>query len=212
MTQNDQLGNLGQIFQAQPDHVSDTDLKVPIYNVWTPEAPILDNLLYAYTEPLDTVFDAFAGDGSTIDVCKRRLRRYYVSDSTPTPEREHEIRHHDIPTGLPSVPRWEGVKLAYLNPPKEFYAILPSLIADVASKLQSGSHIALVIEPSQWDTDENHTYVDHLWNLAPQVNLPLVQRIQAPRDESVCTPEMVTWAQENREWLVLSREIVVWGV
>jgi DNA modification methylase len=37
----------------------------------------VDNLLYFYTHPLDVVVDPFAGGGSTIDICKKRLRRYW---------------------------------------------------------------------------------------------------------------------------------------
>jgi site-specific DNA-adenine methylase len=43
----------------------------------------LDNLLYLYTQPFDIVVDPFAGGGSTIDVCKKRFRRYWVSDRKP---------------------------------------------------------------------------------------------------------------------------------
>jgi len=53
---------------------------------------ILDNLLYYYTQPLDVVFDPFAGGGMTIDVCQQRQRRYYVSDLTPSPARLPEQR------------------------------------------------------------------------------------------------------------------------
>ena len=76
----------------------------PIYNVWTfgkktnevshfgnSEQRILDNLLYLYTEPFDIVLDVFGGGGSTIDVCKNRLRRYWISDRKPIIERENEM-------------------------------------------------------------------------------------------------------------------------
>jgi len=65
----------------------------PLYNVWkqqdksndvghfgNSEASFTDRLLYLYTEPFDIVVDPFAGGGATIDVCKRRLRRYWASD------------------------------------------------------------------------------------------------------------------------------------
>ena len=76
---------------------------------------VVDNLLYSFTEPFDVVFDPFGGGGSTIDVCRDRLRRYYVSDLNPIPAREHDIRKHDITTGLPKdlpVPDF-----VYLDPP-----------------------------------------------------------------------------------------------
>lgn len=47
----------------------------------------MDNLLYLYTEPFDVVVDPFAGGGSTIDVCRKRFRRYWVSDRKPIVER-----------------------------------------------------------------------------------------------------------------------------
>jgi hypothetical protein len=61
------------------------------------------------------VFDPFAGGGMTIDVCLARKRRYYVSDLSPIPAREQDIRAHDITTGLPRdlpVP-----DLVFLDPP-----------------------------------------------------------------------------------------------
>ncbi len=66
-----------------------TDFTPPIYSVWkvqnksnttnhfgNSEAARVDNLLYLYTNPFDIVVDPFAGGGSTIDVCKKRFRRY----------------------------------------------------------------------------------------------------------------------------------------
>ena len=79
--------------------------KPPLYNVWKEQhkanrsghsgnthSTWVGNLLWLYTDPFDVVCDPFAGGGSTIDVCKKRFRRYYVSDLTPIVERESEIR------------------------------------------------------------------------------------------------------------------------
>ena len=60
----------------------------------------VDNLLYFYTQPFEIVVDPFAGSGSTIDVCQKRLRRYWVSDRKPIPERAHEIRLWDMTEGF----------------------------------------------------------------------------------------------------------------
>lgn len=92
---------------------ADEGFKPPLYNVWkykekttdgyhfgNSEKSIVDNLIYLYTEPFDIIVDPFAGGGSTIDRCKERSRRYYVSDLTPIPARQ-DIRQHDITTGLP---------------------------------------------------------------------------------------------------------------
>ncbi len=107
-----------------------TDFTPPLYNVWkqqekTPgsghfgnsEVRWVDNLLYLYTQPLDVVVDPFAGGGSTIDICKKRFRRYWASDRKPVPERAAQIREHDVTGGLPPLARWQDVKLVYLDPP-----------------------------------------------------------------------------------------------
>jgi len=103
------------------------DFQQQVYDIWNfgkstnevkhpgnvpPE--ILDNLLYYYTKPFDVVFDPFGGGGMTIDVCKKRLRRYFVSDLNPIEARKHEIRQHDITGGLPNMP---VPNLVFLDPP-----------------------------------------------------------------------------------------------
>lgn len=76
---------------------------------------IVENLLWAYTEPGDIVFDPFVGGGTTIDVAKRMGRRVWGSDrkpSTPT----LPIHEHDITTGWPDdAPK--RVDLILLDPP-----------------------------------------------------------------------------------------------
>ena len=109
----------------------DQDFKPPLYNVWNfgkvsnevshfgnSEQRIVDNLLYLYTNPLDIVLDPFAGGGSTIDVCLKRSRRYYVSDRKPIPARADQIRPLDVVQSLPDLGnRWSEVSLTYLDPP-----------------------------------------------------------------------------------------------
>lgn len=177
-----QNGHLSDLQQINANFMQ--DFEPPIYNVWAfgkktnevahfgnSEQRILDNLLYLYTDIYDIVVDPFAGGGSTIDVCKKRLRRYYVSDRKPIVEREKEIRNHDITQGLPPVPRWQDVKLVYLDPPywkqaegqyssdptdlanmdiEKFHKSLIDLINGFAKKLKEGSIIALLIQPTQF--------------------------------------------------------------
>ena len=114
-------------FRTDPDFA---DIDRPLYDVWKAkkssnttkhpgqtEALFTDWLLYLYTKPGEMVVDPFAGGGTTIDVCKRRFRRYFVSDSTPIPAREADIRQHDITTGVLKPPQWNDVALVYLDPP-----------------------------------------------------------------------------------------------
>lgn len=123
---------------ASAMHESDFD--PPTYNIWkqqeksnavghfgNSEQRWLDNLLYLYTKPLDIVIDPFAGGGSTIDVCKKRWRRYWAGDRRPKVSRDADnelggIRKHDLVSEssvvIPDLRgRWENVRLVYLDPP-----------------------------------------------------------------------------------------------
>ena len=213
-------GHLSEIHKTFAFFQTDLDTKKeeftrPVYNVWTfakktnevshfgnSEQRILDNLLYLYTKPFDIVVDPFAGGGSTIDVCRKRLRRYYVSDRKPIPEREKEIRKWDITEGLLPIPRWQDVRLVYLDPPywkqsegkysndaadlanmelNDFHKTLISLINGFAKKLKNDSVIALLIQPTQWNAP-NKDFTDHCLEIVKAVNsrLQLENRISCP--------------------------------
>ena len=222
----------------------DSDFDRPLYNVWTfakksnsvghfgnSEQRIVENLLYLYTNPFDIVCDPFGGGGSTIDVCKKRLRRYFVSDRKPIVEREKEIRLHDIKDGLPKPPQWKDVKLVYLDPPywkqaenqysqdaddlanmpiEQFRKTLSGLVKSYASKL-TDAYIALIIQPTQWKS-ENKEFTDHIAHLLRDVDLPLETRISAPYSTEQYNAQQVEWAKKNKKLLVISREILVWRV
>lgn len=222
-----------------------TGFEVSIYNIWrqqekTPgsahfgnsEVRWLDNLLYLYTQPFDVVCDPFAGGGSTIDLCRKRFRRYFVSDRKPIVEREQEIRRHDLTEGLPKVPRWKDVKLVFLDPPywlqaagqysadptdlanmelEEFHGRLAGLITDYGRKLSAGSHLALMIQPTQWKAPQRE-FQDHVLEVARRVQLPITMRYSAPYESQQCNAQMVEWAKSHRQCLVLTREVIVWKV
>ena len=234
---------------------SEPDWTPPIYNIWkqqtktsgsthfgNSEVGFVDNLLYLYTEPFDVVVDPFAGGGSTIDLCKRRSRRYFVSDRKPIVERESEIRMHDMTLddgaiAMPSVPRWKDVSLVYLDPPywiqaagkysqddtdlanmplDKFNAALAGVVKGFATKLKQSrrdqpAYIALIIQPTQWKADDKQ-FTDHVGDMLRAVNLPVEMRFSVPYESQQYTPQMVTWAKDNRRCLVLTREIVVWRV
>ena len=223
------------------------DFPIPLYNVWTwtrktteldhpgnSGVGIVEWLLYLYTQPFDVVLDFFAGSGSTIDVCKKRLRRYWVSDRTPSPARQSEIRQWDITEGLPPFrKRWSDVALVYLDPPywkqmyercskdpedlanmdlEAFTATLAGLIRSCAEKLRPGAHIAMLMQPTQWHAPE-HQFTDHVIQIINAVGnktLTVENRISCPYSTERCTPHMVEWAKANKKVLVLSRELVIW--
>ena len=230
--------------------VNPPNFEPPIYNVWkqqaktnavshfgNSEARWVENLLYLYTEPAGIVVDPFGGGGSTIDVCKKWNRRYYVSDRKPIVAREHEIRLHDLTTGLPSVPRWKDVDLVYLDPPywkqaegqysddptdlanmplEEFNKELAGIINEFGKKLKASArttpqHIALIIQPTQWKAPERQ-FTDHIGDMLRLVKLPVDMRYSVPYESQQCTAQMVEWAKAAKRCLVLTREIIVWRV
>lgn len=232
----------GKTCTAQ-DFPNSSDFEHPLYNVWkqqvkTPgvthpgntEPRWLENLLYLYTRPGDIVVDPFAGGGSTIDVCRKRGRRYFVSDRKPIVAREHEIRRHDLVTdGMPKVPRWKDVRLVYLDPPywaqaageysddpsdlgnmplDEFTSSLADIIRGFARKV-TDAHIALVMQPTQWRAPDRQ-FTDHVLDMARAIKLPVTMRYSVPYESQQCTAQMVEWAKANRRCLVLTREIIVW--
>ncbi len=220
----------------------------PLYNVWkqqdktnpvghfgNSEASFTDRLLYLYTEPFDIVVDPFAGGGATIDVCKRRLRRYWVSDRLPIIERR-DIRQHDIVDGTPSLhKRWPDVALLFLDPPywkqaegqysqddndlanmplDMFYERLSEFTLACAAKMRPGSTVAMLMQPTQWKADDRQV-VDHVVDLLARLTgdrLRLDMRISCPYESQQCNAQQVKWAKENRRILVLTREILVWKV
>ncbi len=245
---NKSFGDFGKVAdlpktdQANAEHAVDFD--IPIYNVWkqqtksegsshfgNSEVRWVDNLLYLYTNPFDVVLDPFAGGGSTIDICKKRLRRYFVSDRKPIVEREKEIRKHDLKEGPLKPPQWKDVKLVYLDPPywiqaqgqysndaddlgnqsiEEFTANLSKIISDYSKKL-TDAYVALIIQPTQWKAPERK-FVDHIGDMLRSVKLPVEMRYSVPYESQQCNAQMVEWSKENKRCLVLTREIVVWRV
>ena len=232
------LDKLNKLDKNNAEYVNDTWYP---YNIWTKakktnavshpgntETEWLDRLVWGYTKPFDVVCDPFGGGGSTIDVCKRRMRRYMVSDIEPIPARESEIRKHDVTEGALKPPKWGDVKLVYLDPPywiqqeygngetdlssmslDAFHDALAATIKAYSSKVSAGCKIALIIQPTQWKAPDRK-FTDHTAAMLKRIKMPIVQRIQAPYQSEQCLPQMVNWAKENREWLVLSREITIW--
>jgi DNA-binding CsgD family transcriptional regulator len=219
----------------------------PLYNVWRLakrsdnniihfgdcEQSLIENLLYLYTEPFEITLDPFSGGGATIDACKRRLRRYWVSDRKPIPERIGEIRKLDIVKDLPPLnKRWSEVSLTFLDPPywrqaagkyssdpedlanmslRKFTSSIASVINRIGAKQTKGV-IALLIQPTQWLSDDKRV-VDHVCDIISAVgstHVTLENRISCPYQAEQYTPAQVEWARVNKQLLVLTRELVVW--
>lgn len=241
------LDNWQKVAQTS-SRFDDADWKPQLYNIWNfaklsnstghfgnTEQGIVDQLLYMYTEPFDIVVDPFGGGGSTIDVCKKRLRRYWVSDRLPIPER-NDIRQAEIADGPPALhKRWQDVSLMYLDPPywkqaenqyskdandlanmelDQFYETLVGFVQDCAAKMRTGAHIALIIQPTQW-LAKGRVPIDHVFDLVDRTTgrkLKYVHRIICPYSSEQYNAQQVNWAKENRTVLTLNRELIVWEV
>jgi hypothetical protein len=224
---------------------SDAEFQPPIYNVWAlgkktnetshfgnTEQRFVENLLWLYTEPGDIVVDPFGGGGSTLDVCKVRGRRCFISDRKPKPGMEDKLRTMDVCNELPPLhKRWSDVSLTYLDPPywrqaageysddaedlanmplEQFTESMVSIVKRVAAK-QSKGVIALIIQPTQWKAPDRQ-FIDHVGDMLRLVKLPVDMRFSVPYESQQCNAQMVDWAKANKRCLVLTRELIVWRV
>jgi DNA modification methylase len=192
---------------------------------------ILDNLLYYYTEPFCVVFDPFAGGGMTIDVCKNRLRRYYVSDLSPIPARGNEIRQWDITQGFPDdlpvpdlvfldPPYWKQAKGKYSGSPNdlsnmELEAFLETIgnIAKWTKRKWRDSRpngkLAIIIGILK----EDGKFIDLPFFCYQVIEkyLKMDVRIQVPYSTEIHGGAFVNLAKERKEMLYLSRDLMIFG-
>jgi len=186
----------------------------------------MENLLYYHTEPLDIVFDPFGGGGTTVDVCKRMHRRYYVSDRKVIPGRESDIREHDIANGLPE--DLQKPNLVFLDPPYwkqavnkysedsedlgnmtlEEYNLSMQKLFDALSD-RKVERIAVVISPTQYPND--FEWVDHTYDFDKMLkNYSIEIRYILPYSTEQYNGTMVNKAKERNKCLSLNRDLVVW--
>jgi len=229
-TQNSILGNMGK------------DFKPLVYSIWnTPKgddntnhfgafpAIFMENLLHYHTQPLDIVFDPFGGGGTTVDVCKRMFRRYYVSDRKVKPGRENDIREHDISNGLPDdlpkpafvfldPPYWKQAQDKYSKDSEDlgnmtldsFNNSMSSLLNEL--KLRKIKNIAIVIQPTSYSNDFN--LVDHSFDFYDMLKdkYKIVARYILPYSTQQYNAQMVEKAKEKNIALVTHRDLIVYEV
>ncbi|KKW13319.1 MAG: ParB domain protein nuclease [Candidatus Gottesmanbacteria bacterium GW2011_GWB1_49_7] len=242
-TVSDFLREISEKFRGNDTDIF-RDFKPQVYKLWNfakatnevkhfgnipPE--ILDNLLYYYTQPLDVVFDPFAGGGMTIDVCTARARRYYVSDLTPIPARAEAIREWDLTQGLPldlPVPDFVFLDPPYWKQAEQRYSQKPTDLAnmDLAGFLKSIGEIAKAVK-RKWNSSrpngrlaliigewkEEGRFVDLAFQSYTAITkyLSCYNRIQVPYSTEVHGGAYVKQAQENKETLYLCRDLMIFG-
>lgn len=243
-TQEDYHGKDNSIFRDFEEQDDDeTKSHRRVYSVWNfakatnevkhfgnipPE--IIDNLIFLYTQPFDVVFDPFGGGGSTIDMCLKRKRRYYVTDLTPIPARD-DIRQHDITTGLPKdlpvpdfvfldPPYWQQAKHKYSKDEtdlgnvdlKTFLTTIGNIARDVKRKWsgqdkRKHGYLSLIIGP--WKEDGAKVDLALLCYERISKYLPLCERIIVPYSTEVHGGAYVNKAKEAKQILYLHRDLMV---
>ncbi len=192
---------------------------------------ITENLLYAYTEPFDVVFDPFGGGGATIDACKKWNRRYFVSDIQPVEiSLQKGMRTHDITTGLPEglprpklvfldPPYWKQAKGQYTDKPTDlsnmelpaFYQQFEILFKLLKAKIVDGGYVAFIIQNTQWLNDNKKTepHSHKIWNCAEKAGFTFETLIHVPYSSEQYNAQQVNYAKENKIFLGINRELVV---
>lgn len=188
---------------------------------------VIENLLWYFTEPGQTVVDLFAGSGTTLEVAKRMARRVWGSDIRGAHYAPYlPIHQHDATTGWPSgAPK--RADLVFLDPPywqqaAGRYSAEPGELAEmdleqfaaawatvVEAAVDHAARVAYVISPTQL---EDGSVVDHATAmLAPfaDAGWHVERRIIVPYSTQQATGQQVTWARENRRMLKLYRDLVV---
>lgn len=123
---------------------------------------LIENLLWYYTEPFDLIVDPMAGGGSTIDVCKKMMRRYASYDINPIAEKG--IFFNDIMGGIPlrdavadfvllDPPYWNQKEDKYAGnehnlaslPLNTFYNEISKIAKESSRILKKGKKVAFII-------------------------------------------------------------------
>ena len=238
--QNSTCGKLHKEWMLDSDD-KDYDASQPFhYNIWRqktadketshfgyfPEV-YFENILYYHTEPMDIIYDPFAGAGTSIDMCKKWMRRYYCSDRIVKPGREEDIIKWDIAIGLPDnlptpdlsfidPPYWKQAEGMYSNDKEdlgnmsldEFYQSIDKLLIALSKK--KSKRIAIVIQPTQYKNDL--VLEDHIFHFANTLHdtYNIEMRYILPYSTEQYTPQCVIAAKEKKVCLSTYRDLIVW--
>jgi len=236
--------NIMESFKKSQEAKIEQTFVPQLYNIWNfaknnnetkhfgnVPTEITENLLYAYTEPFDVVFDPFGGGGATIDACKKWNRRYFVSDIQPVEiSLQKGMRTHDITTGLPEglprpklvfldPPYWKQAKGQYTDKPTDlsnmelpvFYQQFEAVFKLLKNKVVDGGFVAFIIQNTQWLNDNKKTepHSHKIWNIAEKAGFTFEALIHVPYSSEQYNAQQVNYAKEHKLFLELNRELVI---
>lgn len=188
---------------------------------------VIENVLWLYTEPEQSVFDPFAGGGTTVLSAIPMRRKVWASDLEPS-DLTLPIVKHDVLEGWPEAAPAE-VDLIFLDPPywkqargqypehpsqlgemelSEFMEAWDSVIASMAEHLVSGGRLAYIVSPTQ----EQWRVVDHALAMRDAClsrGLEQIRRIIVPYQSEQTHGGHVTKAIEARNLLARYRDLIV---
>jgi hypothetical protein len=188
---------------------------------------VVENLLWFYTEPGETVVDLFAGSGTTIDVAKAMGRRVWASDIRGNHYSPHLPIHtldatEGWPTDAPVKPDLVLLDPPYWQQAVGRYSVEPNEMAEMRlvefmdawrgvakAAMQQAKRIAYIVSPTQ---QEDGTVVDHATDMLGvfiDEGWSVERRIIVTYQTQQATGQQVTWARENKRLLKLYRDLVV---
>lgn len=185
---------------------------------------IIENLLHRYTEPFDVVIDPMAGSGTTLDVCKVKLRRCRAYDVEPVSE---PIQKWNIAEGYPE--ECKGGDFIFLDPPyykkkegeygknsisalsrTDYLNFFKKLAVDSYNTLKTGGHLAFLMSNYiDYDNNVDSIFVYQYVNYFVDAGFTPVMEIQCPLSTEQYTGFQVNQAKILKKILVRSRSLFV---
>ncbi|GAI84793.1 unnamed protein product, partial [marine sediment metagenome] len=220
------ISNIIQTFIKNPElQFFNKSFKPYIYNIWRlaetdaetdgwhkfPRT-FMSSLLYYFTEPFDTIYDPFASNGVTIDMCKKHYRRYYCSDLIVPSGREGDMKQWDIRNGLPDELNYVKPNLVFLNllgEQSETIHVNNFLEKLISKKINRITIISqMVPEDSYFPIFESHRVIGTKYKIQMRCLLPY--RVPVYEDKQLDIN--IEIAKKEGRCLTNFRDLVVWEI
>jgi predicted HTH domain antitoxin len=185
---------------------------------------LVENVLYYWTKPFDTVVDPMAGGGVVIDVCRKMYRRYRAYDINPVRD---EIKKWDIKSGFPKEAK--NCNMIFLDPPyykkkaeeygensvsgfdrENFIKFLEKLARDTYKTLRKGSYVALVFgDYLDYEDETKHILAPDIYGLFIKAGFNPTMRVQIPLSTEQWHRTKVEEAKKEKRLLSIARDLYI---